>query len=266
MKFNQLDPDAAKRSGLPAYHIASVGRALSLLASFSDRDQLTVSEAAELLDVAPSTAHRLLQMLVFHGFAEQDDRRAYVRGPAIGALSSGSRPGAELETAVRPLLAELRDKLEGTVHLLSLEGNGARFGTGVAAYEEDRIASLRTGWLLPAHTLAGGKALLAALDGEQIAALYPDGVPLTRHGRIRSMAQLHRRLGDIRERGFAVSREAHRNVCAIGVAVPSVDGSTSMALSVAWPAEVFPLDDAQRALKRIRATARELAETIGYRA
>ena len=67
---------------LPAYHIASVGRALALITAFSETEVLTVSGAAALLDVAPSTAHRLLQMLVLHGFAQQGERRSYVRGAA----------------------------------------------------------------------------------------------------------------------------------------------------------------------------------------
>ncbi|WCI07745.1 helix-turn-helix domain-containing protein [Arthrobacter sp. OVS8] len=39
--------------------------------------------------MAPSTAHRLLAMLVYRGFAVQDENRRYVPGPAMGV----GRPG-----------------------------------------------------------------------------------------------------------------------------------------------------------------------------
>src|SRR5437763_16212817 len=67
----------------PAYPIASVDRALRLLLLVAQRSRLRLSEASEALGVAPSTAHRLLAMLVFHDLVRQEDRYAYVPGPAL---------------------------------------------------------------------------------------------------------------------------------------------------------------------------------------
>jgi DNA-binding IclR family transcriptional regulator len=243
---------------LPAYYIASVGRALTLLAAFTERPQLTVSEAAELLDVAPSTAHRLLQMLLFHGYVEQGDRRVYVRGPRLDSLAPPTARPRDVESVVLPHLRRLRDELRGTAHLLTLEGNGARFLTGVEWRDETRIASTRVGWLLPAHTLAGGKAMLARLGSAELTALFPDGLPVTRYGRINTLAQLQADLRAIRARGYARSREAHENIHAIGVALQA-PASMNAAISVAWSDRRFPSEHEAEVVTALRTVAQDIA-------
>jgi DNA-binding IclR family transcriptional regulator len=56
----------------PAYLLRSVDHALQLLLLFRSKQSLRVSEVADHLGVARSTAHRLLGMLVHRQFAEQD--------------------------------------------------------------------------------------------------------------------------------------------------------------------------------------------------
>lgn len=248
----------------PAYQIASVGRALTLLSAFAGRRVLSVSEAAEMLDVAPSTAHRMLQMLVYHGFVVHGEDRSYRRGPAIEAFRSSELRAHETTRLALPRMIALRDELEGgTPHLMALEGNGGRFVAGVQAEGEVGVAVSRVGWLLPAHTLAGGKALLAGLPPEEVDALYPDGLPITRYGRLQSMEQLHRLLDDVRVSGFAISREAHRNVYAIGVAIPALCNGVRMALSVGWNEPRYPTGQTRGVVKRIQRAAADLASILG---
>jgi DNA-binding IclR family transcriptional regulator len=63
---------AGPRRATPAYRLSSVDHALELLLLFRSRPALRVSEVAAELDVARSTAHRLLGMLVYRQFAVQD--------------------------------------------------------------------------------------------------------------------------------------------------------------------------------------------------
>jgi DNA-binding IclR family transcriptional regulator len=259
--MQHLGADHTHAGEPPAYHIASVGRALTLLCAFTERRELTVSEAAVILDVAPSTAHRLLQMLIHHDFVVQGDRREYRPGPALAAFQNAPRPQT-VESLVLPHLQTLRDDLHGTAHLLALEGNGARFVVGVEWHEPTRIATTRIGWLLPAHTLAGGKAMLAQLPNRQIDSLYPDGLPVTRYGRLRSLPQLRDELRNIRRRGYALSREAHENICAIGVAVPVPAGAQPMAISVAWAESGFSPSQEEHAVKLISGAVNTVADRM----
>ncbi|WP_372506114.1 helix-turn-helix domain-containing protein [Streptomyces malaysiensis] len=71
----------------PTYAIASVDHALRLATMLRFEGSLRVAEAAERLGVAQSTAHRLLQMLVYRDFAVQDETRVYRAGPVRSSSS-----------------------------------------------------------------------------------------------------------------------------------------------------------------------------------
>ena len=73
----------------PTYSIEAVDNALQLLQLLRDGGALRLKDAAGELGVAPSTAHRLLAMLVYRGFAVQDENRRYVPGPAMGVGPAG---------------------------------------------------------------------------------------------------------------------------------------------------------------------------------
>ena len=69
-------------SDKPIYPIGSVDSAMRLLLMIGERDRVRIAEAAKELGVARSTAHRLMQMLLYHGFVRQDpESKAYVAGP-----------------------------------------------------------------------------------------------------------------------------------------------------------------------------------------
>ncbi len=69
----------------PAYLLESVDNALRLLQMLRDVGAVRLNQAANELGIARSTAHRLLAMLVYRGFAVQDEKRIYHPGPAMGA-------------------------------------------------------------------------------------------------------------------------------------------------------------------------------------
>lgn len=85
----------------PPYAIASVDHALRLASLLQLEGRTTVSDAAARLGVAPSTAHRLLAMLVYRDFAVRDTRE-YRVGPLLAAVDHAPSGTAELREAARP--------------------------------------------------------------------------------------------------------------------------------------------------------------------
>ncbi|MCX4908974.1 helix-turn-helix domain-containing protein [Streptomyces sp. NBC_00878] len=86
------------------YPITSVDHALHLATLLQQEGPLRVSDAAERLGVSPSTAHRLLAMLVYRGFAEQRPDRSprNARRSARGNRDNrrlGSLPHGPVRTA-----------------------------------------------------------------------------------------------------------------------------------------------------------------------
>ena len=155
----------------PPYALASVDNALRLVQLLRDQGRLRVVDAAAELDVAPSTAHRLLGMLVYRGFAIQDDGRAYVPGPALGAAPAQLDWTRQLRDAALPHLELLSNHTGETTNLMIRIGVQVRFLASVESPKILRVGT-RQGTVLPARLSSGGKALLAELNPDRLESLY----------------------------------------------------------------------------------------------
>ena len=219
----------------PSYTIASVDSALLLATALQVEGPVSVSEAAERLGVARSTAHRLLAMLVYRDFAEQLPDRRYGPGPVLRGGPVPQAPVARVREVALPHLRRVVDALGETANVMVLAGSDVRF---VGTVECDHILRVgdRTGRTLPVHLSSGGKAVLAGLDRDELAAfLDPLG-----HA---AAARLERELRTVRRRGFAVNdQETETGLTALGVAVPDPKGTVRAALSLAVPTARYSRD------------------------
>src|SRR5215475_2123089 len=203
----KAEPSPALDSRAPAYPIGSVDSALRLLMLFRDRPRVRLSEASEYLGVAHSTAHRLMAMLAYHGFARQEPgSRAYVAGPALVEIGLAAVRELDIRRHARPVLEGLAASLGETVHLAVLEGSNVRYLDAVESSRALRVAS-RTGSVLAASCTASGKALLAELPDAEVRAMFADNAALPRltPRSIRSRSRLLAELRKVREAGCAVN-------------------------------------------------------------
>ncbi|SFE84708.1 IclR family transcriptional regulator [Blastococcus tunisiensis] len=219
----------------PAYAIASVDAALLLASLLQQEGAMRVTDVAARLGVSVSTAHRLLGMLVYRDFAEQLPDRRYTAGPVLGRGGLRPAPVTRLREAAVPHLRHLVDTVGETANAMVLAGSDVRFVATVESPQVLRVGD-RTGRTLPAHLSSGGKAVLATMDAEQLAAhLEPLGAT--------GAARLQRELRTVRRRRFAVNDQATEpGLVAVGVAVPAAGGVTGAALSLAAPAARFSRD------------------------
>ncbi|MDL4773149.1 MULTISPECIES: IclR family transcriptional regulator [Thermomonosporaceae] len=222
----------------PAYPISSVDNALRLLAMFGEHERVRLSDAKDYLGVAHSTAHRLLAMLAFHGFVSQEpDSRGYVAGPALVEIGLAAIANMDVRGSARPLLEELTATFGETAHLVTLEGSMVRYLDAVESPRALRVAS-RTGTTFAAHCTASGKALLAQLSDQRLAALFPAGElpPAQTPESINGLADLRDELALVRSRGYAVNRgESEDGVASVAVAVPASHRAPRTAVSVSVP-------------------------------
>src|ERR671916_1484618 len=88
----------------------SVDNALWLLQLVGEHQALRVAEAADLLGVARSTAHRLLAALRHRGFVVQDrPNGAYRPGPALHEIGLAAVTRIDVRRIAHPVLEQLRD-------------------------------------------------------------------------------------------------------------------------------------------------------------
>lgn len=206
----------------PRYPIESVDNALRLLVLFAEKPRIRLTDASEYLEVASSTAHRLLAMLQYRGFVQQDATRAYEPGPVLRGLAGAARRETDLAGKSRPVLERLHADLGGTIRLGRLTGTDVLFVDDVSSGKA--IPTL--GPTLPAHCSAVGKAVLSRLDQAELRTLYPE--ERLRQLTIRSIASRSALEADlllVRRRGFAVSdQECQVGVASVAVALPGLGG------------------------------------------
>jgi len=231
----------------PAYLLESVDNALRLLQMLRDVGALRLKDAAEELDIAPSTAHRLFAMLVYRGFAIQDEKRLYHPGPATGAGPAQRDWTREFNDLCRPHMQALAAQSGETVHLVIRVGTQVRFLSSVESAALLRVGD-RQGQVLPAALTSGGRMLLAELSADVLERLYllPAGdvvaEPEFDDPRLApaQFAEFCRELAAARAVGFALNVEnTEEGVSAFGVTIHNRGGRALGAISVAVPATRF---------------------------
>ncbi|SDC01413.1 DNA-binding transcriptional regulator, IclR family [Raineyella antarctica] len=228
-----------KSEAVDPYRIEAVDRALVLLSMLSERSQLSVTEAARELGVAPSTAHRLLATLAGRGYVRQGGHRLYHPGPALFVAGGLERSVSRVTARLHPVLEQLHVEVGETIHLQMLAGADAQFVDGVEGDQGLRVG-LRGGIRMPAYCTSGGKAMLAALPDPVIEAVHSRGLRPWPSARITSLDELWAELAEVRECGYALNRdESERGVVAIGVAIAVEAGDPVASVAVAIPSPRF---------------------------
>lgn len=217
--------------------VKSAEIALSAVLLVAQRGQITVTELACALGIAPSTAHRALGSCRGLGLVRQDVRGGpYLIGPALHEMTLLQTSAATLRDAVEPVLRDLQATTGETVGVVILEGQTARVVQSLMTTDSGWLFA-RVGQVLPAHTTAGGKAILSALSADQVAQRYPDGLPRPlADGPVTTWAQLQRDLRVVARRGWAYSQAADGvGVGTIAAPITIASGEPVAALTVAAP-------------------------------
>jgi len=216
----------------------SVDNALWLLELIGERQALRVAEAADLLGVARSTAHRLLTALRRRGFVMQDrPNGAYRPGPALVEIGLAAVSRIDIRRVARPVLEELREQTQETASLAVLEGTTVRFVDCAESPRSVRVGN-RTGVVRAAHASAVGKAILAGLSAIEIDRRYPhEELPAATTGAaLTSRTALKAELAEIRNQGYALNwEESADGVCAVAAALRDTVGQPLAGLGVAAP-------------------------------
>lgn len=249
---------------VPQYPIESVDNALKVLLLLGERSELRLTDVAEYLGVASSTAHRLLTMLQYRGFMRQDRRtKAYRAGTALTGVAFSILQRFDVRETLRPYLEDLNQELAETVHLAFLDGTTVRFIDAVESPQGVRVAS-RLGRSMPAHCTSSGKAVLSLLPLEDVRRLYPveDLEGLTAHSLV-TRTDLEADLVRSARRGYATSNEeSESGVGSVAVAFPIGQAPMSLALNVAVPVNRLAKADVRRVAAALRRTVEEAAPLL----
>lgn len=242
----------------PAYAVTSVDHALRIATMLQLEGELTVTEVAARLDVARSTAHRLLAMLVYRDFAVQTDNRAYRAGPVLELAAHSQSEASRLRAVGLPHVAALVDAIDESANLMIRTGDTARFVASVECTQALRVGN-REGMVFPAHRVTGGLVLLAELSAEELDTVYAPERYADRLEEMPDLARLHRDLERIRRNGFALNEgRSERGVVAVGCPVRNHSGQAIAGLSVSMPSVRYEPQNLPGLVAAIRFAARAI--------
>lgn len=244
--------------------VASVERAGQILHMFLDgRRTLAVSEVAQRLGVANSTAHRLLRALCRSGVLQQSPAsKRYELSLLVYKLGTLAVTHSELyRRAFVPLEQLHRATAEGC-HLSVPD-----FPQIVYFEHRDTDRTMhfiaRMGGRAPANCTSTGKVLLAhAADGVIDEVLATGLVRLTQHS-ITDRVRMLEELAEVRERGYARSSdEMELGVTSIAAPVRDRGGTVVAALGIAGPTERMVRLPSARAVDALLACSAEITSRL----
>jgi DNA-binding IclR family transcriptional regulator len=186
----------------------SVGKALSVLETFGAQGRLLgVTEVASRTGVSKSSAHRLLSVLVEHGYVERQDGH-YRLGAAVLALGQTTSQDLvdQLRSAAMPFMTSLYVSTGAAVHLGVLDGDDVLYVEKIFGHGSVTVPS-RVGSRLPALCTGLGKAMLAFSAPAVTAAALRTPVPQLTARTVVAPARLTRSLDFARRNGVAVDSE-----------------------------------------------------------
>jgi IclR family KDG regulon transcriptional repressor len=254
---------ARKREGYVVRAVVRAARLLELLRSSDGGASL--GELATRSGLAKASVFRMLRTLEGTGLVERADDDRYRLGVRCLELGQAYLEQTDLRREAVPVLADLRTQFNETVHLGVLDDElRVVYLEKLESTHAVGIMMSRVGRTAPSFCTGLGKAMLAMVPGDPVAALEERGALRTfTASTISEPAALRTELELIRERGYSLDLEEHEaGVRCVGAAILGPHGEMLAALSISGPAHRLP----ERLLRgRLAIAARAAAAEIGRR-
>jgi DNA-binding IclR family transcriptional regulator len=258
-----IDLDESRQS----YVVRAVVRAARLLEVLRASDGgASLGELATRSGLAKASVFRMLRTLEGTGLVERvpDDDR-YRLGVRCLELGQAYLEQTDLRREAVPVLADLRTEFNETVHLGVLDDElRVVYLEKLESTQAVGIMMSRVGRTAPSFCTGLGKAMLAALPGDPVAALKERGaLRVYTRNTIFEPKALRTELERIRNRGYSLDLEEHeQGVRCVGVAILGPRGEMVAGLSISGPAHRLP----ERLLRgRLAEAGRAAAAEIGGR-
>lgn len=247
--------------------ILSVQKALRLLDIIIEKGGISVAEAAKTLDSDRSSAYRMLETLGEMGYADKDPKSSlYGVGLRLEEYRLKGPDQAEIYSAARPLMKQVAEETNETVHLCKYSPAGMLFigqeaGPEIINIARDVLASE------PLYCTATGRAVLAFMPEELRAAIIRNTkfIKYTANT-VETPAALEAELENTRRTGCAVDNcELHEGVFCIAAPVFTGRRMPVYSLGISAPVYRFSGERVESCTALLIEAAKKLSEAFGKR-
>src|SRR5687767_15386758 len=261
---------SGKQSPLPAKSgqkptIQVIERMFSLLDVLaSHQDPVPLKQLTERTGLHPSTAHRILNDLVIGRFVDRPEAGSYRLGMRLLELGNLVKARLDVRDAALGPMRELHKLTHQPVNLSMRQGDEIVYIERTYSERSGMQVVRAIGGRAPLHLTSVGKLFLAHDDPARVRA-YATRTGLTGHTRnsITDVARLERELAAVRATGVARDdEELELGVRCMAAGVFDDQGKLLAGLSVSAPADRLE----ETWLSRVKSTAAEISQALGYRA
>lgn len=246
--------------------VQSVARAIEILRVLGTAGRrLGVTEVAERIGVAKPTAHALLRTLRAEALVSQDHETGrYGLGPALLELGNAFLETHELRSRAVVWADSLATRTNEAVWVGVLSGDHLLV-VHHAFRPEGAVQILEVGAVIPWHTCALGKAIVAHLPEQARTGLLGGGLPVLTGFTVTDAAALAEQLAGVRSAGYAVE-DGEAAIGDAGLAAPVFDrtGDVVGAIGLVGPVErLLAAESRDENAAAVRETARLLSRDLG---
>jgi DNA-binding IclR family transcriptional regulator len=248
----------------PVSAVLSAGKALAIVEVLLQASApLSAREIGERRGINRTTAHRLLNTLIHHGWVERHAAGGYQLSVKFLALAHVSTQMRSFLDEIRPALTPLSELARETIHVGLLDGFDIVHVDKIESLEHVGVSS-RIGARGATHRTSLGKALLAASPDEFVAAYIEQG----RHREwpfTVAAEPVWEAVRQTRDAGYSIDDEEDSvGVRCIGAAVRGAGGTPLFAISVTGPSPRFTRDVCEHLSPTLVGIARRLSQRFGY--
>ncbi|GAJ97842.1 IclR family transcriptional regulator [Geomicrobium sp. JCM 19055] len=234
--------------------LRTVQRALDILDCFSmEKQELTLTEISNMIELAKSTTTRMLSTLETNGLIiKNESTMKYKLGHKLYYLGSIAGKSFDIKEVAKPVMSRLRELTSETVNLYTI-ANDRRIC--IEQFEGFRplrhLVSL--GQPLPLFAGAGGKVLLAYQSPAFQERIFKQMNNPER------LEVLKRDLKQIKEQGYAVTHEEReQGLSAISAPIFNQDGEVHYCISISGLAQRFTEDNVDNYLASLKELVHQL--------
>ncbi|WP_163650221.1 IclR family transcriptional regulator C-terminal domain-containing protein [Modicisalibacter sp. 'Wilcox'] len=247
-------------------HSQSLVRGLNILEGLAAAPGgLGLSDIAQIVGLAPSTTHRLLQALHKQGFITHDAELGLWKvGVKTFQIGNTFLEARDFVATARPFLRSLTRDSGETANLAIRDDGLAVF---LAQSESSQMMRMitRLGSRAPLHASGVGKALLAWLPDKEVERILQSrGLNRVTPNTLDTPARLRESLAEIRRQGYACDREEHAiGLNCVAASLHDEHGAPLAAISVSGPVARIPESRLAELGGMVSRAAREITTQIG---
>jgi IclR family KDG regulon transcriptional repressor len=245
--------------------LGTTGRVLALLETLSKEKELNLERISERTKIPKVTALRLLTTLCKSKYIIKNPNDSYSLTLRMFSVGSRALDWTEIIEISRPIVEQLKNDLQETIHMGILEDRKAVYIMKEESPHTVRMYS-RVGKNIPLYCSGLGKCLLS-YQGEKYIDEYISKTDLRRRATktITDQYSLKKELSIIKERGYGFDDEENEGgIFCISAPIFNHEGFIEAAISVSWPIYRIKKEEIPTFIKMIKSSANEISKILGY--